>query len=330
MIAKLTRVLAAAALAAGLVTYTRYRKEIRAIRESVNRGSTVADTAAGKIEYAQTGEGEPMLSIHGGGGGYDQGLMIASDFADGYRVVAPSRFGYLKAPVPNDYSPAAQADAHVVLLDFLDIKRAVVVGVSAGAPSAIEIALRHPERVTSLVLVVPRTYHPTQSIGADKSIPSRAVLRIIESSADFLFWLTIRVSRASVVRFLGVPPEVEASASVEERARVTEVMNSVLPLSSRVRGIEIDGLTPMAPWPLERIAVPTLIISAKDDLYKTLPGARFTAEHIPGAELHVLEVGGHLMVGQSQKVRKLVRDFLKRNRLSSRRARAAPKELEPA
>ena len=62
MIAKLTRVLAAAALAAGLVTYTRYRKEIRAIRESVNRGSTVADTAAGKIEYAQTGEGEPMLS----------------------------------------------------------------------------------------------------------------------------------------------------------------------------------------------------------------------------------------------------------------------------
>ena len=70
-------------------------------------------------------------------------------------------------------------------------------------------------------------------------------------------------------------------------------MNSVLPLSSRVRGIEIDGLTPMAPWPLERIAVPTLIISAKDDLYKTLPGARFTAEHIPGAELHVLEVGGH-------------------------------------
>ena len=81
--------------------------------------------------------------------------MIASNSLTATEFVAPSRFGYLKAPVPNDYSPAAQADAHVVLLDFFDIKRAVVVGVSAGAPSAIEIALRHPERVTSLVSVVP-------------------------------------------------------------------------------------------------------------------------------------------------------------------------------
>jgi pimeloyl-ACP methyl ester carboxylesterase len=330
MIAKLTRVLAAAASAAGLVTYTRYRKEIRAIRDRVDRGGTIAETAAGKIEYAETGEGEPMLSIHGAGGGYDQGLLVASDFGDGDRVIAPSRFGYLKTPAPDDYSPAAQADAHVALLDFLGIKRAIVVAASAGAPSAIEIALRHPERVTSLILLVPRTYHPTQSIGADDSVPSQTVLRIIQSSADFLFWLTLRVSRASAVRFFGVPPKVEASAPVEERARITEVMSSVLPLSERVRGIELDGLTTMTPWPLERIAVPTLIISAKDDLYKTLPGARFTADHIPGAELHVLARGGHLMVGQTAKVRKLVRDFLKRNALPSRRARVVPKELEPA
>lgn len=330
MIAKLNRVLAAAAFAAGLAAYTRYRKEIRAIRHRVESAGTIAATAAGKIEYAETGEGEPMLSIHGAGGGYDQGLLIASNFGDGYRVVAPSRFGYLKASVPDDYSPAAQAAAHVALLDFLGIKRAIIVGTSAGAPSAIEIALRHPERVRSLILLVPRTYHPCQSIGADDSVPSQTVLRIIRSSADFLFWLTIWVSRASAVRFFGVPPEVEESASVEERARITEVMKSVLPLSSRVRGIELDGLTTMAPWPLERIAVPTLIVSAKDDLYRTLPGARFTASRIPGAELHVLASGGHLMVGQAQKVGKLVRDFLKRNLAASRRARAAPKELEPA
>src|SRR6476620_6071530 len=103
MLAKLTRILAAAASAAGIAAYTRYRKEIRAIRDRVDRGSTIAETGAGKIEYAATGEGEPMLSIHGAGGGYDQGLLVASDFGDGYRVVAPSRFGYLRAPVPDDY-----------------------------------------------------------------------------------------------------------------------------------------------------------------------------------------------------------------------------------
>ena len=329
MPARLTRILVAAASAAGLMFYTRYRKEIRAIRDAVSRGSTIAETAAGEIEYAETGDGEPMFSIHGAGGGYDQGLLIASDFGDGYRIIAPSRFGYLKALVPPDYSPAAQADVHAALLEFLDIERAIVVGTSAGAPSAIELALRHPKRVTALILLVPRTYHPTQSIGADDSVPSQAVLRIIESSADLLFWLAMRLNRASVVRFFGVPPEVEANASAEERIRVTEVMKSVLPLSGRVRGIEIDGLTMMTPWPLEKISVPTLIISAEDDLYKTLPGARFTAEHIRGAELHVLESGGHLMVGQSSKVRELVRDFLKRHQPSSKRVPAPCTELEP-
>lgn len=331
MSAKLSRILAAAASAAGLITYNRYRKEIRAMRDEVDRGSTIAETAAGEIEYAEAGEGEPMLVIHGAGGGYDQGLLIASDFGKGFRTIAPSRFGYLKTPVPSDFSPAAQADAHAALLDFLDVKQAIIVGVSAGAPSAIELALRHPERVSALILLVPRTYHPTQLIGADASVPSQAVMRLIETSADFLFWVAMRVSRGSVVRFFGVPPEVEARAPQEDRSRVTKVMNSVLPLSRRVRGIELDGLTILSPWPLERIKVPTLIISAQDDLYKTLPGARFTAERIPRAVLHVLQDGGHLMVGKTQQVRKLVREFVRqRPSTPERRVAVDQKELQPA
>ena len=314
MLARFTRVFAAAASAAGAAVYARYRHDARAIRDALDGGSTIADTAAGRIEYADIGKGEAMLVIHGAGGGYDQGLLIARDFGAGHRVVAPSRFGYLNTPVPADSSPAAQADAHAALLDSLHIGQAIVVGVSAGAPSAIEMALRHPQRVRSLILLVPRTYHPTQTVGADGSVPSQTVLRLIESSADFLFWLAMRVSRASLVRFFGVPPEVEENASTVEQARVTDVMNSVLPLSWRVHGLELDGRTRMEPWPLEKIGVPTLIISAEDDLYKTLPGARFTAEHIPGAELHVLPRGGHLMVGQTASVRKLVRDFLDRQR----------------
>lgn len=332
MIVKPLRVLSAAACAAGLFTYARYRKDIRAIRDAVDRRSTIAETTAGEVEYAEAGEGEPMLVIHGAGGGYDQGLLLASDFDGDYRFIAPSRFGYLKTPVPADASPAAQADAHAALLDILGIKRAIVMAASAGGPSAIELALRHPERVSALILLVPRTYHPTQAVGADESVPSRAVLRLIEQSADFLFWLAMRVSRGSVVRFFGVPPEVDAKASEEDRARVSELMTSVLPLSARVRGIQVDSLTQMSPWPLERITVPTLVISAEDDLYKTLPGARFTAEHIPNAELKVLPSGGHLMVGRGAQVQKLVGDFLRRNRTAKRKpslSKAKADELEP-
>jgi len=70
-------------------------------------------TARGPIEYAVQGHGIPVLAVHGAGGGYDQGLLVAGNaFGEGYQVIAPSRFGYLRTPVPPDVSPAAQADAH--------------------------------------------------------------------------------------------------------------------------------------------------------------------------------------------------------------------------
>jgi len=50
------------------------------------------------------------------------------------RVIAMSRFGYLRTPRPADASPEAQADAHICLLDALGITKAVVMGVSAGGP----------------------------------------------------------------------------------------------------------------------------------------------------------------------------------------------------
>lgn len=166
---------------------------------------------------------------------------------------------------------------------------------------------------------------------------AKAVLRLIEASADFLFWLAMRVARGSVVRFLGVPPELEASASEQDREQVTKIMRSVLPLSSRVHGIAVDSSLALSPWPLDRIRVPVLIVSAEDDLFRTLPGARFTAEHIGGAELRVLESGGHLMVGQSEQVRRWIRQFLERSLApapakapSSRKTAAQDRQPVPA
>ena len=309
---RLVRILSAAASAAGLMAYARFRREIIAIKDGLDRGSTTAATQAGPIEYAEQGEGEPMLVIHGAGGGYDQGLLIAGDLAGQYRIIAPSRFGYLKTPVPQDASPALQADSHAALLDFLHLDKVIVTGASAGAPSAIELALRHPERVSAMILLVPRAYDPSGSVGVDASAPSQAVLRLVEASVDFPFWLMMRVSRSSVIRFLGVRPCVEAGASPEERRRVTQIMKSILPLSRRTDGIAVDSAAKISKWPLEQIKCPVLIISAKDDLFRTLPGARFTAEHIKGAELHVLDEGGHLMVGQQKQVRRWINEFLGR------------------
>ena len=314
-IGNLIKTCGAVGLASAAAGYLRFRREMTEASARLEAGGKVVETAAGPIEYGREGKGDPVLAIHGAGGGYDQGLVIGRDLLGfGYDIIAPSRFGYLRTPLRHDLTPAAQAEAHAALLDELNIDRVDVLAASAGAPSAIELALRHPGRVASLILLVPRAYDPDEVVGVDKSASSQGVLKLIESSADFAFWLAIRFARPAVVRFLGVPPEVEARAAPEERARITALMRSLLPLSRRIAGIKAEAAFQMAEWPLSEICAPTLIVSAEDDLFRTLPGARFTAAHIPGAELKVLPDGGHIMVGRGDEVQQAVADFLRRQR----------------
>lgn len=307
----LTKFTVSIASAATLGGYLAYRRELAALRARLTEERRLAETALGPVEYGREGEGEPALVVHGAGGGFDQGLFLGREtLGAGYDLIAPSRFGYLGAALPDDPSPAAQADAHAALLDALGVEKAVVLGVSAGAPSAIELALRHPARVSALILMVPRAYAPEVTVQAEGSMPSRAVLKLMLSGADFGYWLAMHLARRSLVRFLGVPPRVEEAALPAERARVSGIIRSILPLSERVSGIVAEAQAAIGPWPLERIAAPTLVVTASDDLFNTEPPARFTAERIPGAELLVLDSGGHLMVGQGDAVRGRVAAFL--------------------
>lgn len=55
------------------------------------------------------------------------------------------------------------------------------------------------------------------------------------------------------------------------------------------------------PDDLEQIRTPTLLVSAKDDGYKTYTGAQYSADHMPGARFVGYENGGHLLVGTSKR-----------------------------
>jgi 2-hydroxy-6-oxonona-2,4-dienedioate hydrolase len=166
-----------------------YHVEIGEARAAARSGGRIVDTTTGPVEYAERGTGIPLLSIHGAGGGYGQGLANAAEFVgDGFRVIAPSRFGYLGTPVPQDTSPAAQADSLSAILKELKIEKAIVVGVSAGARSALEITLRHPEKVAALILIVPGTYAPVSPVQIEESRGSRFAFRLVNAGADFAWW----------------------------------------------------------------------------------------------------------------------------------------------
>jgi pimeloyl-ACP methyl ester carboxylesterase len=287
-----------------------YTKELGRARDAVSRGSVTVSLGTGPVEFAETGAGIPLLSIHGAGGGFDQGLANAAALGgEGFRIVAPSRFGYLRTPIPPDTSPAAQADAHAALLAKLNVPKAVTLGVSAGARSAAELALRHPDRVAALILIVPALYSPASPVSIEPSRGSKFAFWAVNAGGDFIWWATGKVSPSTLIRFLGVPPDIVAAAPQAERDRVMRIVQSVEPLSLRFRGIQIDN-TPMHELPLEKISAPTLIVSARDDLFNTLPAAEFAASKIHGAKLVVYETGGHLLVGRGEEIRKEVQAFL--------------------
>ncbi|MER9851202.1 alpha/beta hydrolase [Mesorhizobium sp. M0106] len=293
------------------VVFLLYKNELGRMRDAASRGGVVANLDIGPIEYADIGVGTALLSIHGAGGGFDQGLANAADLVgEGFRIIAPSRFGYLRTPVPQDTSPAAQADAHAALLSKLDVPKAMVVGVSAGARSAVELALRHPDKVTALILIVPGLYSPTNPVSIEASRGNKFAFWVVNAGGDFAWWATEKIAPSVLVRFLGVPPALVAAAPRAERDRVMSIVKSVEPLSLRFPGINIDSTPALHELPLEVITAPTLIISARDDLFDTLPAAEFAAAKIPGAKLVVYDTGGHLLVGQQQDVRMAVRTFL--------------------
>ena len=74
-----------------------YRKFSRARVQAVRRwrsGSQTMPVAGGEIEYAIVGEGPPLLFVHGGFGGYEQGIALAPLLFPKHQVIAVSRPGH--------------------------------------------------------------------------------------------------------------------------------------------------------------------------------------------------------------------------------------------
>ncbi len=252
-------------VAAGVWIGWRFQVDVTQARARAMHGGIMISTRCGPIEYEEAGQGVPLLMIHGSGGGHDQGMLFARDFAaQGIRVIAPSRFGYLGTPLPADASPPAQADAHACLLDALGIQRAAVLGASAGALSAMQMAIRHPDRISALILLVPLAYRPTSPTHATDTPPSELAQTLLMSliGSDFVYWSAMHVARNQVVaRVLATPPALVAAASPVEQARVNAMIDSILPVSARADGLrnETKIALHLEPYALEAIRAPTLL-----------------------------------------------------------------------
>ena len=313
---RLLPLIGACAAGASALAYAAFRKELQTARARVQSGRQFVESPHGPIEFAEAGQGPPLLVIHGAGGGHDQGIDIARAFlGDGHRIIAPSRFGYLGTPLPADASPEAQADAHLRVLDALQVDRVPVIGVSAGAPSAMQLCLRHPERCSALVLIVPMAWAPQRETAHVRIPPLFVPLLNTLMSSDFLFWTATRVAPILLVRtILGVPWQVYRDAPIDAQRRVDEMLKLFLPVSRRIAGLwnESEVASKLTRYALEEMQVPTLIMSAADDLYGTYEGALYTAEKSRDGKFVGFATGGHLLLGHEAEVKSEITAFLGR------------------
>ena len=293
-------------LGVGVYLYVWFRRDIKKAEARIARGSLMAKTACGRIEYADSGAGIPVLAIHGSGGGYDQGLFLGELLGDGFRVIAPSRFGYLNSPYPESHSVVDQADAYVCLLDYLGLESVSVIAFSAGGTSALQFAQLHPDRVSALVMVsAVSNVRPVRD--ANEGAQSALL-------TDFVFWAASTLATDPTLHFFGVSSETQAAMTDKEMACARSLLRMMNPLGLRKAGLDHDStesnLFDGASFELERITAPTLVVHAEDDTFIPIIHGEYTAEHIPGARLVRFDTGGHF-VSVLDEARAVIANFIR-------------------
>jgi len=115
---------------------------------------SLVETLKGKIEYNLLGQGRPILFIHGGHVNCKETIFQKGLDLNNYCFITPSRPGYGETPLSIlNKSPKGSADLIMALLDELRVTKTIVIGISAGGLTALEIAANFPNRVESLILM---------------------------------------------------------------------------------------------------------------------------------------------------------------------------------
>lgn len=276
--------------------------------EKTKSKGVVVETDQGTIEYAISGKGDPVLMIHGAGGGYDQGLLLADRFLPkDYMVIAVSRFGYLNTPLPEEPTPDHQAALYEGLLDKLEIDKVHVVAVSDGGPSALKFSIKYPERVKSLTMICAKSKTPPKLT----AVQSMVFGTIFDN--DFLFWMITEYIQSDLLNVLGVSKEVQEKMTADEIEMAREFFEIMNPISLRKKGIfnaniQFKELLP-EDYPIWEIKAPTLVIHAEDDTLQPFYYAEYTHEKIPNSTLLSFKEGGHMFFSHHEEITDAIEDF---------------------
>jgi pimeloyl-ACP methyl ester carboxylesterase len=237
------------------------------------------------------GQGPPLLLLHGLGGSKITWLPVLSALAEEYRVIAPDLPGHGESEKPvGDYSPRLYAKVSRHLLDAMGVEQAAVLGNSLGGRVALELALRSPSRVASLMLLDPSVpgFRWRYVMGFTKIVPS--------GFGAVPFPLRARMMEVMIRRLFADPgrlPDGAYAVAAQEFIRIYRDPRARMAFFASLRHIVTERPAPFFST-LRRVKQPTLVIfGALDRLVPPRLGVRLV-QHMPNATLVVLPDVGHV------------------------------------
>ncbi|MCD0453011.1 alpha/beta fold hydrolase [Actinocorallia sp. API 0066] len=256
---------------------------------------SLIDVGGRKIFVAETGEGPPVLLLHGGGPGASGVSNYARNIdalAQRFRVLVPDMPGYGRSSKDLDNSDPFGSLAAAIrgLLDALDIERAHLVGNSYGGACALRLALDTPERVGRMVLMGPG------GVGTTRALPTPGLQSLLS------YYGGSGPSRAKLEKFVREHLVFNAAqvpdAVIDERyaASIDPEVVASPPLRRPSGPNALRTLWRMDFTRDERLArlpVPTLVLWGAQDKVNRPSGGRALAERMPDCDLYVVANTGH-------------------------------------
>jgi pimeloyl-ACP methyl ester carboxylesterase len=270
-----------------------------------------------KVFYREAGPADApvVLLLHGFPTSSHMFRNLIPVLADRYHVIAPDYPGFGQSDAPDrasfSYTFGSYADIVDALMDQLGAKQYALYVMDYGAPVGYRLALKHPERVSALIVQNGNAYeeglrefwNPIKAYWADGSVAHR------EALSNLVVLDTTKFQYTDGVKDLS---RISPDNWVHDQALLDRPGNKDIQLD-----LFYDYRTNVPLYPqfqafFRERKPPTLIVWGKNDKIFPEAGAHPYLRDLPKAEMHILDTGHFALEDQLDVMGPLIHDFLDR------------------